>query len=373
VRLIAPDRTVPRLAAVERDATLHELLDAAQRFAPEYAPLMASHLPMALAALHGLGATPGQMRRYFGVESANLKPLEPDTAPGIAAVDGDWTALRGRIEAFPALRAHFAAALARDGRDACLRAALPLLLPGFGGVAFHGAIRTAHAIESGHDGELATALGYWAARWTVLPAPAETDASFATPADWLDALDARLLAHEPAWRGEGRLISNKMPQAAATRAYSELAGAFAGFDGDVEHVLGELALAAAQRYAATRNFTVLHMATASRALRVLLPWLPADAVVPASAWHAVAAASLASGVALQSRDAIAAEVARRVLRGDAEPLSPGGADWATVRELACECDDDHAIKLVHAMAEQQRLRPSPVWLAAAARAVQARS
>ena len=84
----------------------------------------------------------------------------------------DWLALRGQTDAFAPLRATFAAALARDGRDAVLRAALPALLPGVAAAAFHGVIRTAHAVEAAHDGELAAALAYWAWRWQPLaPAP----------------------------------------------------------------------------------------------------------------------------------------------------------------------------------------------------------
>ena len=48
-------------------------------------------------------------------------------------------------------------------------------LPGVAAAAFHGLIRTAHAVQSGHAGEVAAALAYWAWRWQPL-APARVPA-----------------------------------------------------------------------------------------------------------------------------------------------------------------------------------------------------
>jgi hypothetical protein len=337
--------------------TLHALLDESLAWRPEYAGLLSSHLPMALAALHGLGASAGQMRRFFDADTRRLERAAPDEALAPAPLP-DWRALRGCFDAFERLRAHFAAVLARDGGDAVLREAVPALLSGVGGAAFHGLIRVAHAVESRHDGELAAALAYWAARWMVLPVPAAAHECFETPAQWLDALDARARALDPGWRPTGALITLKMRQASGTRAYEALAGATAGFAGDARAILLALGEAAAARYAATRHFTVLHLATASRALRVLLPWA-GEAGLPAAAFHAVAAASLASGVGLE----------RPVEPPTLAPVADVEAAWDQVRGLACAQDDDHVIKLVHAMADQDAQAPAPTWLAAARAAV----
>jgi hypothetical protein len=189
-----------------------------------------------------------------------------------------------------------------------------------------------------------------------LPAPASVEPGIDAVADWLDAIDARLLSGAASWRSGAPLIAGRMQDATQTAAYRELAGALRSAGRDPGESLHELALCAATRYAATRNFTVLHMATAARAARVLAAWLPNDDGALAPLWHAVAAASLASGVATA---------------GPRQAVVHTRLDWAQVRARALGSDDDHVIKLVHAMASQDALAPHPVWLRAAARAVSA--
>lgn len=316
--------------------TLHHLLDESLRYPSEYGDHLSSHLPMALAALEGLGADEARLRAFFAFYVRRFTALP--------CVD-------------PPLRAGFAAALARDGRDTVLREVLPRLMVGVGAAAFHGVIRTAHAIESRHEGELAAALAYWAARWSQLPPPAEVAPDIDDVADWLDAVDHRLLHADPDWHATAstaRLISDRMLQAAHTTAYRETAGRLRVAGRDPGALLHELALSAAARYAATRHFTVLHMATGARAVRVLAPWLPPGGEVLAPLFQAVASASLASGPA-------SAVPCARPVRAD--------LGWPQVCALARASDNDHVIKLVHAMVTQQAAAPHPVWLQAATAAV----
>jgi hypothetical protein len=144
-----------------------------------------------------------------------------------------------------------------------------------------------------------------------------------------------------------------MQQAARTLAWVDLAGALVPADGDIAALLHALAKAAAARYAATGNFTVLHMATASRAAQVLAPWLPTHVTAWMPLLHAVAAGSIASRATPLQRDV------------------SGALTWADVRSTACTSDDDQVIKLVHTMAMQHALAPDPVWLDAARTAVAA--
>ena len=327
---------------------LHHLLDDSLAFPPEYGPGFASHLPMALAALDGLGADETRLRGFF---ASYVLRFSGRTAPAEAAPLADWPAQRGHFVMFAPLRASFAAALAHKGRDAVLREALPLLVTGIGAAAFHGAIRTAHAVESRHDGELAAALAYWAARWGVLPAPEAAGPPIDGVASWLDTIDAQFLQESTGRQGgTSSLISDRMLALSATATYRGCAGRLHTAGRDPGALLHELALAAAARYAATRNFTVLHMATGARAARVLAPWLPSGADALAPLWFAVAAASLASGVA---------SVAPRAVADGNVPA------WPELRARACASDDDHVIKLVHAMAVQHAAAPHPIWQQAA--------
>jgi len=336
--------------AADRRAVLHRLLDEALAFGPEHGQGMASHLPMALAALDGLGAHEARMRSFMAHYARRLERVAPPRA-GWKAVD-HWQPLRGRFDAFDTLRASFARLLARAGAEAVLRDAVPALVDGVSGAAFHGPIRVAHAVESGHDGELAAALAYWAARWEPLPAPGSTVSRIAGVGGWLDAIDARRLAFDPGWRASAPLISARMQQAALTPPYLELAGALAVDAVPPAALLADLAKACAARYAATGNFTVLHMATASRALRILARWLPTSPAALAPLLHAVAAANLAARAA--------------PLQRGSDDIEPG---WDDVRHRACASDDDHVIKLVHTAAMQQAESPDPVWLEAARTAV----
>ena len=63
-------------------------------------------------------------------------------------------------------------------------------LPGVAAAAFHGLIRTAHAVQSGHAGEVAAALAYWAWRWQPLAPPPQGGEALPFD-DWAARLDRR--------------------------------------------------------------------------------------------------------------------------------------------------------------------------------------
>jgi len=319
-------------------AAWHRLLDANLGLPPEYADQLTNHLPMALHALAELGADDARMQQFF---ERYARRFEGRVSEPAAAAAGDWLALRGQPGAFAPLRTAFAAALARDGRDAVLRAALPALLPGVAAAAFHGAIRTAHAVEAAHEGELASALAYWAWRWQPL-AQAPRGAALLVEA-WCE----RLVAAGLSCSCHGALISQRMASAAQSAAYRELAGSLAHAIDLPERLLAF----AAQRYADTRNFTVLHMVTGMRALRVLLPWVHDTDAALREVVPAFTAAYLSAAIRLAALPPIPA------------------MDWPAVVRRAIASDDDHVIKLVHAChgASQQNL-PGP-FIAAAVRAV----
>jgi hypothetical protein len=330
------------------DDTLRILLDKQLTLPPDYRDGLSSHLPMALHALHVLGAGPTRLRAFYGRYAARFqgrRAAPPAPAPA------DWRALRGTIDAFPALQAHFARAIAEDGVDLTLRAAVPALMPGVAGAALHGAIRTAHAVEAGHLGELAAALAYWAATAMELP-----PVPVATGGEPFERWTERLQQAGDRWQPGPGLISTGMRRAADTAAWRELVAAPAL----PPEPLAALARFAAERYAATRNFTVLHLVTGCRALAVLAPWC--DAQAPAHALRAVVAAYLASGVG-----------SRHTQPHRAPP------DWLTLRTGAIASDDDHIVKLVHAATDwsarcdRDGNGDDGIWRAAAATALAAPS
>jgi len=339
------DATNASLARAEL-ADLHELLAQVQSYPPEYRDQLANHLPMALHALFELGASPQQLRVF---ESGYARRFEGLASPEPAPAAADWLVLRGQMSAYAPLRAFFVAALAQEGRDALLRRVLPELMDaGLATAAFHGLIRTAHAIQAGYEPELASALAYWASRWQALPAPrlVADPPSLALP-DWA----AELAARAQGWRSEAPLIQLRMMEASATPTYQQLADALAPA-ADAPTRVAELAQLALEIYMQTRNFTVLHMITGLRALRVVLPWLAQPERVQLPLARALTAAYLAGRVTPLAR------------RPAALPQS-----WPEVLALARASDDDHLIKLAHACEDEARAYGEARYLQAAALAV----
>ena len=319
---------------------------------------MSSHLPMALSALAGLDADAEVLQRFYDSYSKRLRCGQRAAPATTVPAAADWRAARGRFDAFEALRHRFAAMIERDGRDAALRSTLAALTEGVAGAAFHGLIRTAHAVESQHDGELAAALAYWCARWRSLPAPQVPVTAIDGVEEWLSAIGNVWRREDTGRRSTAGSIVERLHDATATRAYRRLAGALQVPAVAPGALLSELSVVAARRYAHTRDFTVLHLATGARALQVLLPWLPPGGGAAASAfsawWPAVAAAWIST-----LPDTSSPGAAR-----DGAALS-----WAQVKDRALGSDDDHVIKLVHAMSMQQSVSPRSEWLAAATTAV----
>ncbi|MFO1253339.1 questin oxidase family protein [Inhella sp.] len=339
---------------------LHALLSAGRAaWHPLYQGRLVSHLPMAQHALWALGASSERLQAFSEAQVRELEPLVlPWPAPALLP---DWRALRGRAEALPLLVAHFDAELDRQPAETLLQATLPELLDGGASMAFHLLIRTAHAWQSGHSGELALALGLWASQHAPLwrqPLPTPDLALD----DWLAAIRALPAPAAP----PAGLIDERMQAWAATPGFAQVAARLqlqAPADG-----LRQLAEWLARAYAASGNFTLLHGVTGSRALRVLLPYVtrPKEVV---------------------RRFAIDAAAALLASRWTGEPAAPESesaesTDWPLYFEAAGAQDDEHVIKLVHACAEWAlpapaagRLpmppqQPSP-WAQAARRALQA--
>jgi Questin oxidase-like len=329
-------------------AMLHTLLDANVGLPPEYRGGLTNHLPMALQALHAMGASSRRMLDFY----ANYaRRFEWRVGARGAAPVADWRVLRGQGEHYPegfhALVATFERTLARDGESAVLRHVLPELLTGVAAVAFHGVIRTAHAVQAGHRAELAHALAYWAWRWQPLPqVPAPAPAAVATLS--FDAWADRLVNESVGQNITAPLISLRMSLAAETPTYLALGAALQ----PVPDLLRQLAGLALQRYLASRNFTVLHMITGLRALRVLLPWIADVQALQPVLVRAFTAAYLAAQLKPQA--------SRPMLKE---------SSWPEVMAAAIANDDDHVIKLVHACHEEFAAYGDSSYLEAAILAV----
>lgn len=330
--------------SVAEASPLRSLLDACAGDDAEYGGSLSNHLPMALVALHRLGAEPARLAAFAARYRQRLHaapPAEPWPA------GEPWSETLGDPRAWPAYRSLFNDWLDHEGAPLVLAQVLPTLMRGVGAAAFHGLIRAAYAVTAGHSHELADALAYWACRWFEVGEPGLVTAAAGRehePAVVLAALDTGSAL-------PGELIAERMAAVAATSAFERAAARLLV---DRADTLPRLARLAAQRYADSRNFTVLHLVTSAHAMRVLLPWLDEDEVLPALRHYA--------------RAFVAGYAASGLVRNggtDAGAVPP----WAEIVAQAVASNDDHVIKLVDSCREQERAYGGAAWRRAAARAV----
>ena len=328
-----------------RPMNLAALLDHAATLDAEYERHLASHLTMALCALKRLGASDERLAAFATTYASRLGAAPP-AAPWPAGEA--WRSRLGDPAAWPAYRDLFWHWLLTEDAVPVLAQSLPTLMQGCAGAAFHGLIRVGYAVQSGHGRELADALAYWACRWLPL-GPASPAPPAGPVADPLAVLKGLCMP-----RPAGGLIAVRMHAAALNPGFAQAVAPLRLDEG----TLPRLARTAARVYAASGNFTALHLVTSAHALRVLWPLMTPPGAEPAPAaqaalahyWHAYAAGWVASGAVL----------------GRATPPLP----WAELVAAALGSDDDHLIKLVDACREEQQAHGgAPDWQRAASRAV----
>lgn len=282
---------------------------------------LASHLPMALVALDGLGASDATIADAARRMSAHLEPLRPGRE---AIATGDEARRLGDAASYRDWVDHFTAALATGGPERVLREWIDPLLTGVSGGAFHGAIRTAYAIESGSAAELAHALAYWAASWQALgPVPRCTGTL--EPVQVL----ARIAA-DPTFAGRRPAGSNIAERTAAAAQQQALRTHLAAADPRAVH-LDALAAAAIRAFAGSGDFTALHMVTGVHAARALAAHAADPDAAAGHLWLALAAAFAGAG--------------SPAFAGG--PAQADAADWDVLRERATSCRDEHDIKIAY--------------------------
>jgi hypothetical protein len=322
---------------------LVDALNQSAAHAPEYGGALSNHLPMALVALERLGADEARLSAFAAAYSPRMQPVPP-AQPWPA---GDpWPDRLGQYEAWPAYRALFTEWIVQEGASDMLGQVLPQLMPGVSAAAFHGLIRTAYALRSGHLGELADALAYWACRHQRLGAMHNPQAGTARAPATDDPV--ALLRELRPGRSRAELISDQIRDAAADGRVSRVAARLFVDEGTPER----LARAAAFAYAHTGSFTALHLVTGTHAMRVVTRFV--DEPLTAWAWYWQAFAH--------------AVVAARLKPLPSAALRP----WATLVAKARASNDEHLIKLVESCREEEKAyarRGDTLWREAASRAV----
>ncbi len=350
----APEREQDRRA----QAALLDALDRLRDTGPEFDGFLANHGPMAAEALTRIGGTdviPRWVDRY--------KP-RLDHAPGVVRGinDADWREHLGDERLF----GDWTAYLRRQAQEMAWPDLLlrwwPRLLPGLVASATHGVIRTAHAVRSLRAAgaepdpllidELAQGLGFWAARFELLPG----DPSLTGDLDAVRATTA-LPRLDPAVPSEGPGVAGRLRALHRLTRFPESLDQWAAPitpDGALDALIAAAARVIVAREDAPIAFC--HAVTAPAAVRLVLPLLPADlqrASVAAS-WQVVGGIVAAFASPRRPEESMAAEA-------DTEAL------LEQLGERAVEHGDEHVIKLTEAAQREFGRTGDPTLLVAADR------
>ncbi|MEP6995827.1 MAG: questin oxidase family protein, partial [Acidobacteriota bacterium] len=321
---------------------------------PEYAGRLANHGPMAAEALVVMDRPDAvvpwveQYRKRLHDHPAGTRPIDrKDWREALGADDrvGDWIVF-------------FRRELAEHPWKAVLAEWTARLSPGVVAAAFHGAIRTAHAVRSleaadtpARVHELAEGLGYWAATYHALP---EAAAPAKPPAG---RRPSQAIAGVPTLPPERRIsygnITDRLSPLDGFPPFAAVADAVDA-SGDPSAFLTDLTETFASVYLATAApgtvITFLHGVTGPVAVRTLLPYVspPEQRRLSRYAWQAAASFYASAG------------------GKTGPPLSPDALPTRDeLADRAIASGDEHAIKFTEACFREYARNPKPVYVLAA--------
>ncbi len=228
-------------------ARLHNLLRDGIKYAPLYKPVFNSdHLPMALAAMHGLGAEDLALQQFRDDYSKRLQPWEASEPVT------DWRSNLGNRRVYPALLDFFRQQIELHGQQLVLEEVLATTLQGVALDAFHPVIRLGYAVEFDTPEEVAAALAYMVT--------AHRDMPFSTT-----SVDLRSQLEAQVSQGALTLEANRFTASLEELVAQEI------YPVGTAATLAEVAAVALDVYLATRNFFALHLVTSTQAIRCAVP------------------------------------------------------------------------------------------------------
>lgn len=332
-------------------ATIDEVLDILHRTGPDLVGGNSNHGPMAAEALFALGRPDAVLPWIEGYKSRFQE--RPQTRNPISPED--WQRSLGDRSRVADWVAFFDRELAEAPWQAVLQAWVPRLAPGLWAAATHGPIRTGHAVRSLAASEtpqrlheLGEGLGYWAARYQMLPGRPSGRLTGHSPSEAIQYVGR---VHGPDFEASGSIVQ----QIQGLDDHPEFATAVDLVDtaGDLSCFLSDLTETCAGLYLANPKGLIafVHTVTAPSALRLLASYLTdADARLAARyAWQACAAIYAWYSTTPPSTS----------------DLTPPTEDPETLIDRAVAAGGAHTIKFTEACLREYALHPKPVYLVAA--------
>ena len=332
--------------------SLDEMLDLLSPFGSERANGNANHGPMAAEALFTLDRSESVLPWVENYKTGLIGANEANNPISRS----EWRQLLGDRSRLGDWIAFFDRELAENPWQDTLREWVPPLAPAVMAAATHGLLRTCHAIRSlsivetpQRLHELAQGLGYWAARYQVLPgSPSPHNAGYSP----ISAVEHVERLHGPDFDGSGGIVQQVM----GLEEHPEFAGAIdlVDTDGDLSEFISNLTETFAAVYLANQKNLIafVHTVTAPSALRMVAPYLAeADARAAAKyAWQACAS--------IYSWYSVAPPL-------DTSELAIQTSDHEELKDRAVAAGGAHSIKFTEACLREYALNPKPVYLAAA--------
>ena len=331
---------------------IDEALELLEGSGPEYTGGLSNHGPMAAEALVALGRPEAvvpwveEYRKKLHDRPVSTNPISPD----------EWQESLGDGRKLGEWRAFFERELSDAPWQQVLDTWVARLAPGLVAAATHGVIRTGHAVRTLSTGdtpdrrdELASGLGYWAARYYRLPESGVAAAS--------DALASQAIGNvQVAPKGErgrggimiGVIAAAKQPEFPGVINLVEASGDASAFVSDLTETFANVYLANAHDTLSTIVF--IHSVTAPSAIRLIAPHVSRETAASAMRYGWQAAAALYAGFGETTAAPVVEETETNV---------------DDLIDSAIATGDEHAIKFTEACLREHALNPAPVYLAAA--------
>ena len=258
------------------DEVLDEAYERLHVRGPEFQGWLANHGPMVADALLRLGHGEQVPRWVVDYEQR----LQPAPAARWPITESEWRDPLGDPSRLGDWLSLFAELVREQPWEQVLIRWWPRLLPGAIGSATHGLIRTGHVVRALTErvttarlDELGQALGYWAARWQLIPGYLPPH-GYQQVGAAMDALPQ--VGMEQDWGMRARLarlgtLAAWTPALGAHQAPLSAAEVPAALD-----ALTDAAVSRYQRWAHGNPVMLVHAATAPRAASLILPALPTE-------------------------------------------------------------------------------------------------
>ncbi|MET3138398.1 hypothetical protein AAKU61_002765 [Undibacterium sp. GrIS 1.2] len=337
---------------------LDQLLDASAHFALA-SKGTTNHCPMALIALAKMGASPERLQQFFSMwQNTYALPMRMSQCKVTA---DNWQRQLGQVDNFMPLRAYFMTAISARSTDEVLIEVLSQIPFAPATAAFHALIRLAYGLDAHHIGEIAAGLAHLVVSNLDIKIKDNQPQFAGTAEQALAQLSLLYKANPNLYVGDS--IVGSLKAVVADPRFADGLYLIENQSQLLNEMMREMTSLAIVAYWKSKNFTVLHMVTAMHAARIVFARLPQNLVVVLlpQLWVAFCAAYVSVG-APSLPSLVSAEREAELILNSLYRTSPEQA-WSDLFAKAIQSDNDHVIKLTHTCYEQNRIYPSPLYLA----------